>query len=331
MAVVADIWAAPPGEHVPRRFSFSGLARPARGFVAAFVAVALVAAGGRWAIGWLTTSRPVSTNQAVERFRAAPGLGETEDSNSTAADPGRDRRGAHPRKARGRVGSGTQPPAASSGGATASTATRNNSATSRSDPFIPPKSGVYTFDTEGYERAPGGLRRDLPKESHSIVTRTGKRSWTEHQIYSEQREQWLELDLSPEGVSADSVRNRVEFGPIEEDSTIHFNPAAFFLSFPQKVGQTWGGEWTGKTSGDYQARTFDHGWMKIGGERVEFYAVEVHMNFHGEVEGESTVRLWSVAEYRMVVKQWQVTEVDAGPGNYYSEWTRTLRSLEPKQ
>lgn len=328
---MADIWAAPPGERVPRRFSLTRVARPTKGFVAAFVVVALIAAGGRWALAWLTTSRPVSTNQAVEAFRAAPGLPAVEDADTTAADPGRDRRGAHPRRAQGRAGARTQPSAASAGSAAASTATRQTSAAPRGGSFIPPKSGVYTYDTEGYERAPGGLRRDLPKESHSILTRTGRHTWTEHQIYSEQREQWLELGLSPDGVAASSVRNRVEFGPIEEDNTIHFDPAAFFLSFPQEVGQTWGGEWTGKTSGDYQARTFDHGWMKIGGERVEFYAVEVHMNFHGEVEGESTVRLWSVAEYRMVVKQWQVTEVDAGPGNYYSEWTRVLRSLEPQQ
>lgn len=326
---MADIWAAPPGASIDRTTTLRRALGSARGFLVSFVVVALIATGGRVVVNKLQTSSPVSTASAVDRFRADPGI--TADEEASGSATAKKRRAA---KARGPRATTTRA-GRTSGVAAAGTATesraRSASATRSSDlSLTPPKSGVYTWDTEGYEQAPG-LRRDLPKESHSIIKRTGKHSWTEHQIYSEQREQWLTLFLSPQGVGSTSVRNRVEFGPIENDSTISFDPPAFFMSFPNEVGKTWGGEWEGKTSGDYQAKTLERMQMVIGGERVTVWVTEVHMNFRGEVEGESTVRLWAAPEYRMVVKQRQVTDVKSGPGNYHSEWTRTLRSLDPEE
>jgi hypothetical protein len=329
VAAVADIWAAPPGAKIDRRPRLRGALRSVRGFVASFVVVALVVGGGRVVITKLQTSVPVSTTQAIERFRADPGV--AGDSDETAVRGRRQTKaaGAQANKGSRKAGSaavaaGTR--SASGGGAQERAATRMAS----SNDLTPPRSGVYTWDTEGYEQAPG-LRRELPKESHSVIKRTGEHSWQEHQIYSEQREQWLELFLSRDGVNCTSVRNRVEFGPIEEDNTIAFDPPALFMSFPNEVGKRWGGEWTGKTSGDYQAHTSKKTTMVIGGEKVTVWVTEVHMNFRGEVEGSSTVRLWAAPEYRMVVKQWQVTDVKSGPGSYHSEWTRTLRSLDPER
>ncbi|MGH2757115.1 MAG: hypothetical protein ACRDI3_04940 [Actinomycetota bacterium] len=322
---MADLWAAPPGATIDRRLRLRGGLRSARGFVASFVVVALVAAGGRFVLTKLQTSDPVSTSQVVQRFRAAPGIAAGDGVAVSTAKKAR-RPGPAARAQRAQAGKASvarTPPARATEGraATATKPTLNA--------YVPPRSGVYTWDTEGYEEAPG-LHRELPKESHSIIKRTGAHTWTEHQIYSEQREQWLKLSLSPEGVACTSVRNRVQFGPIEEDNTIPFDPPALFLSFPNEVGKRWGGEWSGKTSGDYQAQTLEKTSMVIGGERVNVWVTEVEMHFRGEVEGESTVRLWAAPEYRMVVKQWQVTDVKSGPGNYHSEWTRVLRSLDPE-
>lgn len=305
------------------------MSRPLRAFVVSFVVVALIATGGRLVVTKLQTSDPVSTAQAVERFRAEPGL-EEDSSAATSAST------TEPRRGRARVSRDrTSAAAATNTTASAKTSAAATSRTAASarrptNAQVPPRSGVYTWDTEGYEQAPG-LRRQLPEESHSIIKRTGKHSWTEHQIYSEQREQWLELFLSPKGVGSTSVRNRVEFGPITNDSTIAFDPPVFFMSFPNEVGKRWGGEWSGKTSGDYQAHTERRTTMVIGGVRVKVWVTKVHMNFRGEVNGESTVRLWAAPEHRMVVKQWQVTDVEAGPGTYHSEWTRVLRSLDPEE
>jgi hypothetical protein len=319
------MWAAPPGATIDRRSRLRGALRSTRGFVASFVVVALIAGGGRIVVTTLQTSDPVSTSQALQRFRAASGIEDPE--TAGARETAKTRPGAP--TARGRnapagTASVARTPPARATESRARVATR-----APSDSLVPPRSGVYTWDTEGYEEAPG-LHRELPKKSHSIIQRTGKHSWTEHQIYSEQREQWLKLSLSPEGVACSSVRNRVQFGPIEEDNTIPFDPPALFLSFPNEVGKRWGGEWSGRTSGDYQAQTLEKTSMVIGGRRVIAWVTEVEMHFRGEVEGESTVRLWAAPEYRMVVKQWQVTDVKSGPGNYHSEWTRTLRSLDPE-
>jgi hypothetical protein len=319
------MWAAPPGATIDRRSRLRGALRSTRGFVASFVVVALVATGGRFVVTKLQTSDPVSTTQALQRFRAAPGLAAGDEvagkSSKTTrlAAPAARARSAQVGKA-----SVARTPPARATESRAATSTRASSSA-----LTPPRSGVYTWDTDGYEEAPG-LHRELPEESHSIIQRTGERTWTEHQIYSEQREQWLKLFLSPDGVGCTSVRNRVQFGPIEEDNTIPFEPPALFLSFPNEVGKRWGGEWSGRTSGDYQAQTLEKTSIVIGGVRVKVWMTEVEMHFRGEVEGESTVRLWAAPEYRMVVKQWQVTDVKSGPGNYHSEWTRVLRSLDPE-
>jgi hypothetical protein len=189
---------------------------------------------------------------------------------------------------------------------------------------------VYAWDIDGYEQAPG-IRRDLPPRSHRVITHQGDNAWTEHHIFSEEREQWMEMSISPEGVSARSVRNRVEMGPVEVDNTITFDPVMFVARYPSRVGQTWEGSWSGKTSGSYTARTFERTTLVIEGEEIDVYASEVIMEMRGEVEGRATTRSWYSLEHRMVVKQYQKMDVSTGPADYRSEWTGQVLSLTPQR
>ncbi|MDQ3940168.1 MAG: hypothetical protein M3238_02330, partial [Actinomycetota bacterium] len=176
-----------------------------------------------------------------------------------------------------------------------------------------------------------GVRRDLPERSHRVITHEGENAWLEHHIYSEQKEQWFHLGISKDGVATSKVRNRVEMGPVEVDRTVVFNPPAFVSVFPWKLGQSWKGSWSGKTSGDYTGQTIDHGTLTIDGEKVEVWVTHVVMQMRGEVEGEVITRSWVAPELRLVVKQYQRTDVVSGPGEYRSEWTGQVESIHPRR
>lgn len=330
-----NIWAGPPGgeAEAPKR---------TRSWIKPTIAASLVILLGV-GVGSLYASMKKSTavghNEVLAQFRA-------DKSKAKADAPARKkavkkeasskhRRRASVRKsaggssavAAGQASDGSSAQAPSSGQA----ATRKSEARSPQSQGViaPPAEGVYTWNIEGYEEAPG-VRRDLPKRSHRVITHQGNNKWVEHHIFSEQREQWLTLGINKEGVFTLKVRNKVKMG-VTIDRTITMDPPMFVSIFPFKLGQTWKGSWEGKTSGSYTARTFEEGHMTVGGERVEIYATEVVMEMHGEVEGEATVRSWVAPEYRLVVKQYQENYVETGPGEYHSEWQGEVTSLHPER
>ena len=193
-----------------------------------------------------------------------------------------------------------------------------------------PAEGVYTWSVEGFEQAPG-VRRDLPKEAHRVVTHESDAGrWIEHMVFSEQKEMWFDLTSGDSGVVTNSSRNKVTIGPVTQDKTVVFNPPIMVSNWPFKVGETWSGEWDGKVYGTYEAKTFEHGFIEIEGERVEVYASEVFMEMKGDIEGTVLTRSWVAPKYSMVVKQYMETDVKSGPGDYYSEWMGTVQSLTPQ-
>lgn len=334
-----DIWSVPPGG-LPPAARHSHL----KAGIAFGVVVAL-SIGGSLTYASMKRSTAVSAEDALAEFTA--------DNKATAKPVEREpirpasrekkasaRKSTRERQSRSdtgpslaasapRASSSDQPESsASSGGARpAAPSKQRKPEANRQD--APPEEGVYAWAVDGYEQAPG-IRRDLPSRSHRVITYRGRNAWTEHHIFSEQREQWMNPAISEEGVMAHSVRNRVEMGPIEEDNTIVFDPVMFVARYPSLVGQTWGGSWSGKTSGSYTARTFEKSTVVIEGEEIEVYASEVIMDMRGEIEGQAITRSWYSVEHRMVVKQYQKLDVTSGPGDYRSEWTGQVLSLQPQ-
>lgn len=333
-----DVWAAPPGglpAAARRSHLNSGIA---------FALVVALSVGGSLMYASMKKSTAVSAEDALAEFAAA-----TQDDESIDRKPARSKertkrertpkagRKEDPSRQGGSVAAPpvdthtTTRPSRRRGPAPAAAAARERQpkADARTE-ATPPEEGVYAWIVEGYEQAPG-VRRDLPSRSHRVITHDGDDSWTEHHIFSEQREQWMSTAISPEGVMARSVRNRVEMGPVEVDNTIVFNPVMFVARYPSKVGQTWSGSWSGKTSGTYTARTFEKTTVVIEGQEIEVYASEVVMDMRGEVEGRAITRSWYSVEHRMVVKQYQKMDVTSGPGEYRSEWTGQVLSLQPQR
>lgn len=340
MKRTGDIWGVPPGgfESKPKR-------GPGLRIVVACTLVLLLGVGGGIMVRSMRASTEVSTEDALAQFRAdkaARAGGSQNDAGAGAAKSSKPKKPTDSNKAASRrateaqQGSGSAPVAAPAeqGGGSGPTQRRqtgssSNAGTTRVPDFRPPKEGVYQWDVDGYEKAPG-VTRQLPKRSHRVINHAGDDRWVEHHIFSEQKEQWFHLGGSQEGVYSTAVRNRVEIGPVEADETVTFDPVMFVSRFPFKVGQTWQGRWEGDTSGSYTGKTLDHGTLVIDGEKVEVWVTEVKMEMHGDVEGTATTRSWVAPDYSLVVKQYQETRIASGPGDYYCEWEGQVRSLHPQ-
>jgi hypothetical protein len=327
-----DMWAAPPGG-LPDGSRRTNL----KGWIAYFLVVSL-ALGGGLTYASMRTSTAVSAQDALAEFQATRG----EQAPST---PKIDRSGGNASSARKgggktekaiktkpEVAAGaptTTTPVGPSDGPSDQGAARADRRTQGSAAVGRPAEGVYAWTVEGYEQAPG-VRRQLPERSHRVITHTDDNAWQEHHIFSEEREQWMNLSISAEGVTTTSVRNRVVMGPVEQDKTVSYDPPAFVARFPARVGNSWNGSWSGKTSGTYTAKVFEHTTITIDGEEVEVYATEVVMEMRGEIEGTAITRSWYSAEHRLVVKQGQEMRITSGPSDYRSEWIGQVVSLEPQ-
>lgn len=345
-----DIWSVPPGG-----LASGGRRRGLKAPIAFSLAVTL-AVGGAVAYSSMKASTAVSAEDVLAEFQAAqePESNEASDARAQRRDekrarggrdrksgPRKDRTRQQPREDEAAVVAAGAPRDGNARGANGRERAEAGSAERRTqddqaprsqakDPRALPREGVYAWQVEGYEQAPG-VRRDLPTRSHRVITHRDGDSWTEHLVFSEEREQWMHLNLDDAGVTTNAVRNRVEMGPVEVDKTVIYNPPVFVARLPNKVGRTWQGSWTGKTSGSYTARTFDHTTVVIEGEEIEVWASEVVMTMRGEVQGRATTRSWYSPKYNLVVKQYQNANIETGPGEYRSEWTAQILSVTPQR
>jgi hypothetical protein len=330
-----DIWGVPPGLEAGQKVKRN---RPGWKPIVAVVVIIMVGAGGGLVFSSMNDSTRVSADQALAEFRATKKTSDSNEASSTDKSKSRTQKASRSKSRSGpdrtKVASTSkgQPVAAAQQD---SAATSKNSGTKASSKTVSnstvgrPEEGVYSWKVEGYEQAPG-VRRDIPSRSSRVITYEGDSDWVEHHIFSKEKELWFGLGMSREGVYTTRARNYVKMGPVEIDRTVEFDPPVFVSRFPLELGQTWDGSWTGKTSGEYTAKTFEHGKLTIGGETVEVFGTEVVMNMEGEVSGTVITRSWVAPELRLVVKQYQKSDVKSGPGEYFSEWSGQLTSLHPK-
>ena len=322
------MWAQPPGGFTPQQRNRRTLRR-LQVTALALVVFASVLSTTRLA---LVRSAPVSHQEAVETYRMRA-AGQPDDFERDRVRHGASRR----RKISSqtsRTPSGQAPMAARSirtaesngrAGSPPREASRRKEQAAAHRPF----EGVYTWSIQGYEQASGGMRRELPKRSHRIVTHAPDNGWVEHHIFSEQREAWFELEWAGSGLTTQAVRNRVEFGPVEVDRTVTFSPSVLGARLPLEVNDEWSGSWKGRTEGDYTARIFEHTTITIDDERVEVWGAEIEMHMRGEVEGDVLTQSWIAPDHGLVVKQHQVMSVESGPGSYETEWSGQVQSLRP--
>lgn len=299
--------------------------------------LAILVLGGFAGYRWVTTVTPVDSTRAVELFHAERDTDTTLENERKAAaqnQPDDKQRASRGSKGPGvKVSSAARVPA---GGRTAAEDTRPQKANTSADGggserrFSPPKEGVYSWATDGYEQV-SGARRRFPSETQRILTLDGQGRWTEHHYFSEERESWTSFHWGERGAEVEQQRNKVTFGPITNNSTIDFNPPMLVGPRDLEVDYRWGDSWQGDTSGDYSSEIFEHTTLNIGGEPVEVWGISYQINLRGEQEGRVTAEVWLAAERGIVVKEHYKQDIESSGARYQAEWEQTLKSLEPRQ
>ena len=299
---------------------------------------------GAAAHGWMTTSAPVTVDQALEEFRQSasrqPGpkpdgaqkapVGERTSRAEKSSDKSERKTGAGPKQqsqpqlAAAPTGQTQAPSDNASDPQQPAKNDRSGSEYERSEP----REGVYTWATQGWESA-GGARRNFPEESQRVVT-IENGGWYQHHYFSNQRETWTRFRVVEGGAAISMQRNKVTFGPVTQDSTIDFAPPMLVGPTDLEVGKKWQGRWSGKTTGTYTGEIFERVALNIGGEQVEAYGIAIDMQMRGEIEGEVNAKVWLSPKYAMTVREYYRQRVKADVGDYNAEWTMTLKSLQPQ-
>ena len=309
----------------------------------------IVGVFGFFGYRWLTTSTPVTRDQALQMFKeesrqadeaaAASTSGSKEESSKGSESDGKssDAGSNDPSKATdqssGSGGGGSSPKndqtaVAAGTGSQNSTAAKKSSSRGYDYPTTP-EEGVYSWSTEGWEEA-AGIRREFPRESQRIITASDGDSYKQHHYFSEEREIWSEFVTSKKGMHMASQRNRAKFGPVTNDSTITFSPAMLVGLAHPEVGKSWSGSWKGKTSGTYAARIFDRGTMTVGGESLEVWGYELRLQMKGELEGTVFARIMYAPEHALTVQENYKQDIQSERGRYRAEWSVTLKSTTPQ-
>lgn len=297
--------------------------------LALFAVILLVTGSGTVGYRLLSSSTDVSTEEAVQRFRKGR-------SPSPTARP---HGGDHAQNAE---------PSSSGAGEQTVEDPETPSLAIDSEPFGPepsgtpetddevtadrPEPGVYSWRTEGFERA-AGVRRELPKETQRIVE-LGDDSWTAHHVFSQEKEQWFTFMTTNRGVEVSQVRDKIRIGPFVEDETIEFDPPQQFVPIPIRQGDRWEGPWAssdGDLYGTLQGVVGHRETVPIGNQSFETWMVDVVLQIEGDAAGRIEYRAWFSTELGMAVREQVVEDIEDGPVSYHAEWDIKLLSAEAQR
>jgi len=194
---------------------------------------------------------------------------------------------------------------------------------------VRPAEGVYSYKTDGHEGFEGIFDREFPPISHRTIIHTGPTTWSDHTIFSEERESWNTFEFTEGKRRVRSQRNRIKFAAYERDETVTFNPPILTTTYPWELGRTWRGTFSGETYGSFEARTVRREYMTVGGEPVHAWADRLDVELHGRIEGEVTATRWLSPEYGLTLREEYRADARLGPIHYIAEWSVTLRSVRP--
>ena len=194
---------------------------------------------------------------------------------------------------------------------------------------VRPAEGVYAYRTDGHEGFQGIFDREFPPTSHRTIVHTGPMTWSDHTIFSEERESWSSFEFGDRQRMVHSQRNRIAFPPYVEDKTVTFTPPVVSTKVPWKLGRSWSGSFSGETYGSYEARTLRFERVSVGGRPVAAWVDQLDVVLHGEIEGEVTVTRWLSPEHGVTLREEYRADAWVGPLHYIAEWSVSLRSIEP--
>ncbi len=315
-------------------------ARTHRGQLALMI-VGLILISGLVAYRQLSTSTPVTSDQALGQFR---------DSNlSFSPPPGAEgvAEAVAPEQQQGGQQAGTQGTVKSQGGGPQPA--ENPCDWACFTEVVPPENGVYEYyqcgrssgqctgaapEPEGTESA-SGLTRPFPRAGQRIIRTTSDRSWTNQHSYSQEHTEEFDLSADDKGVYNHRYKVNVNFGPIQGGSEMRMSPPIRFSSWPMSVGLSWKSSWTDsnrEADGDYDCKAVAKEEMLIGGKPVRTWLVECHLVLKGpHNRGDVFLKFWLAPEYRNTVQEYYDQNLQTPQGSYSGKWMVTLANLTPKK
>jgi hypothetical protein len=193
----------------------------------------------------------------------------------------------------------------------------------------PPKNGVYTYDTSGFEQtdAVGGARHDYPAQT-TITVRPEGCGWVEH--WQPLDERWDDVDLctKDDAWALVGVKTFHEFfhQTQEQDSTC--DPGAIYL--PQPSSFTCGGSFGAMK---FTAQVIGREDVAVGANATSGLHVHYAVEFTGSNRGSGTYDEWTAANGALLQRIWDmhiVTDSPFGTVHYDEHYKITLTSMDPK-
>ncbi len=195
-----------------------------------------------------------------------------------------------------------------------------------------PQQGIYTYAQRGWEEfcdATSCDKQDLPP------TQEIKTTYKEHSAdavvvvteaeASDNRFVRTTTRHTPGGAFVTNVYIKFSYQNTSFNNSYEPEPPVEVLRLPLESGMRWSGEWSDRTSGDYEIEVGSRETIKVGGRSVQAFPLHSVTHFRGDFDGTSTVTVWIDPATAAAVKTKGGIDVDSFFGTYRSEFTATLR------
>jgi hypothetical protein len=300
--------------------------------------VAFIGLAGFAAYQQISTSTPVTSEEALERFRAAATQSPPPELTGVA-------------EAVPPSGGPEAAPTAKPTGSQPAQGAQQTQACDWACPTTttPPENGTYEYyqcgrtsgqctgaDTEppGTESA-SGINRDLPRVGQRTIQSMSDRSWLNRHFYSQEHTEEFDVSNDAGGVYNSRYKVDLQFGPIHGGTELRMEPPIRFASWPMSIGLGWKGAWTDANregDGEYECKTVAKEELKIGGQPAKTWVVDCHLKLKGpEVSGDVLLKFWLNPERRNTSQEYYEQALQTPQGPYSSKWMVTPASLSPKK
>ena len=201
--------------------------------------------------------------------------------------------------------------------------------------FAAPKSGVYTYNTTGYEEtdALGGARHEYPSQT-AITVRPQDCGWVQH--WQPLEERWDDVDLCTTNGTWTllGVKTFHEFfrQTQEQDSTC--DSGAVYVPPPATAGATSTFTCRGSFGAmDFTAQVVGPEDIVVGGRPTSGLRVHYVAKFTGSNRGTGDYDEWTAPNGALLQRTWDmhiVTDSPFGTVHYDERYTITLTAMEPQ-
>lgn len=195
-----------------------------------------------------------------------------------------------------------------------------------------PQQGVYTYDQSGWEEfcdATSCDKQDLPatqdvkttykEQSPSVVVVVTEAETSDNRLVR------TTTRHTREGAFITNVYIKFDYQNTSFNNSYEPEPPVEILRLPLESGMRWSGEWTDRTSGDYEIAVGPRTAVKVGGRTVQAFEVRSVTRFRGDFDGTANVTVWVDPATAAVVKTKGSMDLDSFFGTYRTEFTATLR------